>query len=579
MFAQERKINAAFLDIVDILSNKPKPIRGIEVRIHKLEEEVYAEDMKLLAEVFKYDKNASLNDFASLPSIDDKSDSHISKERDFHYRYVALQEKRNEIANLRNSQKLHEEEGEQGHDIIEHLFKNEIGDAELFVKLFKEKYIFDPTEGKEGAFYLWNGISWQIDLHKERYKDFEQVSLAYTNSLENIKFEESIREDFEKRISQLRTHRRRKCVLETVSAHISFKGKWDNLPNQLPCANGIINLKTGTLTKSHPDQFIKKVCPIHYDYNAKCPKFDQFLKDITLGDEEVERFIARLLGYSILGIPMEEKIFYFFGDGRNGKGTLMHAIQHVLGPLSKTFASEMLMIQRNPPSSSSPNPEMANLEGVRVAVFSEINKKREVDSAKIKNLSGRDIIPCRRLFSNIDLQITPTHTMILQTNYKPKAPADDRALWSRNILVPFNARFVKNPKEKHERPLKESLKDELLKEGAGILKWLVDGCLEYQSKGLQIPQSILDQTECYRKENDSIAQFIDQVCVLANEFSTPCGKMESAIKEYCKEEKLPVPTRNEISAHLKNLFTKTETNSGNFWKGVSIKTQGRSDET
>lgn len=575
---EERKIKASFKEVIEIFSNKPKQIKGMESRVYKLEEEVYVEEMQFLAEIYKYDKTFSLSELSSPPSKENKTDLQIYLEDDFYQRYIAINEKKKEIENLRNSLRLHEEEGEQGFEILENLLKNESGDAEIFVNLFDEKYVFDPTEGKEGAFYLWNGSSWQIDLHKERYKDFEAVSLAYKNAMDTIKFEESIKENLEKRINQLRTHRRRKCVLETVSAYISFKGKWDNLPNKLPCANGIVDLKTGILVESHPQQFIKKVCSTHYNPDATCPKFEQFLKDITLGDEELERFIARLLGYSLLGIPREEKVFYFFGDGRNGKGTLMHAIQNVLGPLSKTFPSEMLLIQRNPPSSSSPNPEMANLEGVRIAVFSEINEGRKIDSAKVKNLSGRDTIPCRRLFSNTDLQIVPTHSMILQTNYKPKAPADDKALWSRNILVPFNARFVKNPKEgTNERPIKESLKDELLEESSGILRWLIEGCLEYQKIGLKIPQSIIDQTECYRKENDNIALFIDQFCILSDEFNTPCLKMELAIKEFFKEEALPVPKRNEISSYMKEKFKKEEKSIGNFWKGISIKQKTLSD--
>ena len=578
---EKHKINASFHEVISTLSDKPKAIRGMDARICFLDEETYLEQLKLLKEVCNYDKTATfetLKNFTLPPLTEEKSDSQIAIENDFHLRYVALQEKIKEIENLRNSLRLHEEEGEQGGEILEHLIKNEIGDAELFVKLFKDKYVFDPSEGKEGAFYLWNGSSWQIDLHKERYKDFEVVALAYSNSLETIKFEESIREVLEKRINQLRTNRRRKCVLETVSAYISFKDKWDNLPNKLPCANGIINLKTGSLIESNSHQFIKKICPIHYDPTAKCPKFDQFLKDITLEVEELEKFISRLLGSSLLGVPREEKVYYFYGSGRNGKGTLMHIIQHTLGPLSKTFPSEMLLIQRNPPSSSSPNPEMANLEGIRIAVFSEINEGRRIDSAKVKNLSGRDLIPCRRLFSNTDLQIIPTHTMILQTNYKPKASSDDSALWSRNILVPFNARFVKNPKEKHERPIKESLKDELLEESSGILRWLIEGCLEYQKYGLQIPKIVLDQTIAYQKENDGIAQFLDHACILANVFSTPCGKMELAIKEFCKEENIKIPTRNEISSYLEGKFIRKETALGNSWQGVSIKKPRNSNE-
>jgi putative DNA primase/helicase len=477
---------------------------------------------------------------------------------------AGAQEVKQQIENIEHKpEDLEEKENSQVSDILEYLSKNEIGDAELFVKLSKEKYLFDPTEGKEGVFYLWDGRSWSIDLHKERYKDFECVAKAYLNAKNTVVFEENIQEVVEKRVNQLRTSRRRKSVFDTVSAFISFKDKWDYMPFKLPCANGVIDLKTGELTKSNPKQFIKKVCSVNYNPNAKCPNFEKFLTEITLGRDELKSFLPRLFGYAILGVPREEKVFYFFGKGRNGKGTLIQTIQSVLGSFARTFPSEMLLIQRNPPSSSSPNPEKANLEGVRMAIFSEINEGRKIDSAEVKNLSGRDVISCRRLFSNIDLQIIPTHTMILQTNYKPKAPSEDIALWSRNFLVPFDADFTKTANE--------NLKEELLKESEGILKWIVDGCLEYQKEGLKIPKIILDQTEDYRQENDGIGRFLSEMCVKGDEFTTPCQEMLNAIKDYCNEEGLNIPSRNEITDYLKVKFKKNETSRGNFWKGVSIK--------
>jgi putative DNA primase/helicase len=485
---------------------------------------------------------------------------------------------------------------------IKNLGKNEIGDAELFVEFYRDKYVFDPKESKNENIFVFNGRFWEQDQHKQRYIDFEEIAKIYELEakraedqykweIDNLNKKDHVTEEDEKRIKnievyfrglygrcfQLRTNKRRSSVFETISSFLSFKHEWDCIISFLPCQNGIVDLKTGKLLEFKREQYIRKVSPISYNSESDCKKFKRFLKDITLGDEELENFLHRLLGYAILGIPKEERVFYFFGAGRNGKGTLMNVVQHVLGPLAKTFPSEMLLIQKNPPSSSAPNPEMANLAGIRLAVFSEINEGRKVDAAKVKNLSGQDIIPCRRLFSNADLQIRPTHTMILQTNFKPKADSDDFGLWSRNVLVPFNARFVKEPQKKndYERPIKENLKNELIEEESpGILNWLIEGCLEYQRVGLQIPKCVINETEMYRIENDGIGCFLNQMCVQDPSFSTPCQRMIEAIQRYCQEERKEVPTRNAISTYLKGKFTCQKTNNGNIWKGISIKQCG-----
>lgn len=578
-FLNESKIEASFVDVFDINKGKDRKIIGLENRIEILQKKTHEEDMRLLSEIAQYDSKRSVYDFEAPPVFENLPEDEPEERRkirfgiemDFHKRYVKNKEDHKELENLRNSCTLHEKEETAHEKLLDCLQKNEIGDAELFVDLFKEKYIFDPSEGKGGSFYIWNGQYWELDTYKERYKDFDVIADAYLTASKDNKIEEKTKQALFTRSQQLRTNNRRRNVLETITAYISFKGVWDYVPKLLPCSNGIIDLMTGDFLPSREDQFIRKVCPIKYNKSAKCPKFIQFLDDISLGNIEWIKFLQRSIGYALLGVPVEEVLIYWYGEGgRNGKGTLTKILQHVFGPLARTFPAEMLLLQRNLPSSSGPSPELANLEGVRIAIFSEINEGRKIDSAKVKNLSGRDKISCRRLFSNHDLQIEPTHTMFLQTNYKPKAPSDDNALWSRNILVSFNASFVRDPKKKNERPLKENLKEELLKEAEGILLWVLDGVREYLSIGLQIPDFIKAETESYRKENDGMGRFLEEMCVLDPVFSTQKLKMETAIKAFCLANDCKVPTRNEVSAYLKEKFRSSKGGKGRIWEGVKI---------
>ena len=46
---------------------------------------------------------------------------------------------------------------------------------------------------------------------------------------------------------------------------------------------------------------------------------------------------------------------------------------------------------------------------------------------------------------------TPTHKLLLMTNYKPHADARDQAFWSRACLLEFGMRFVARPKAPDER--------------------------------------------------------------------------------------------------------------------------------
>lgn len=297
------------------------------------------------------------------------------------------------------------------------LIRNERGDAELFLKFKNGNYIFDPSEGKDGQFYFWNGTFWQIDRKKQRYKDIEVVSKVYEQAaIQAGKNEETVNlsKELSKRAYSVRSMKRCKSIFEFVSSEVPLEGEWDYCQGQLPCLNGIVDLKTGKISPHKPEFLLRSVCPTSYNTDAPRPLFEKFLNDITLGDNEIKTFLGRVLGYALLGIPKEERVFIFYGkNGRNGKGTLLQTLEKVLGPLAKTFPSEMLLLQRNPPSSSTPRPEKANLQGTRFAIFSEIDEHRKLDASEVKNLSGRDTINCRRLYSNVDIQIRPSHTIVI----------------------------------------------------------------------------------------------------------------------------------------------------------------------
>jgi putative DNA primase/helicase len=56
------------------------------------------------------------------------------------------------------------------------------------------------------------------------------------------------------------------------------------------------------------------------------------------------------------------------------------------------------------------------------------------------------------------------------------------------------------------------LEAKLHNEWPGILRWMIEGCLMWQRSGLVRPQVVLDATEEYFGEQDSIRQWIEERC-------------------------------------------------------------------
>jgi putative DNA primase/helicase len=108
------------------------------------------------------------------------------------------------------------------------------------------------------------------------------------------------------------------------------------------------------------------------------------------------------------------------------------------------------------------------------------------------------------------------------------------------------------------------LKEGPLEEAEGILIWCIEGSMKYRAYGLQIPRSIQEETESYRKENDGIGCFLEKKCMYANGFSISKTKMQKATQGYCKENRFRKPNRTEISSYLKQRFTDVRISNGMF---------------
>ena len=81
----------------------------------------------------------------------------------------------------------------------------------------------------------------------------------------------------------------------------------------------------------------------------------------------------------------------------------------------------------------------------------------------------------------------------------------DEAIRRRFHLVPFTVTIAKPDK---------NLPDKLRKEWPGILQWAIDGCLAWQSEGLNPPKVVREATDDYLGDEEALARWIDDCCVV-----------------------------------------------------------------
>src|SRR5262249_38595651 len=88
-------------------------------------------------------------------------------------------------------------------------------------------------------------------------------------------------------------------------------------------------------------------------------------------------------------------------------------------------------------------------------------------------------------------------------NHKPRLHTIDEAMRRRLLLVPFTVQIPPGERDPH-------LLHKLVAERPAILRWCIDGCLEWQRIGLAPPTIVQDATEAYFADQDVLQQWLDE---------------------------------------------------------------------
>jgi putative DNA primase/helicase len=336
----------------------------------------------------------------------------------------------------------------------------------------------------------------------------------------------------------------------------------------------VIDLRLGEAVGARPEAYCSKASPVDWrgiDYPA--PIWEQFLLEVFEGNQDLISFVWRLLGCCVSGETREHILPVFWGTGRNGKGTIIEILKHVLGDLAGPIQAEMLLDQGRGRSSAAPSPDIMLLRGLRLAYASETDRGSRFSPARCKWLTGADSLVGRWPHDRRPVTFRPTHKLLLLTNNKPAAPPDDFAFWERCLLVPFRLSYVnRDPQAENERRADLCLGQRLEGEASGILAWLVRGCLEWQRVGLAVPDIVREATIEYRRDDDFLTDWIEERCLIAPEGSTRSGVLYLDFEEWFQanwSQKVPSPVR--FSKMLRGRFQKSVDSANcRIFKGIVL---------
>lgn len=262
---------------------------------------------------------------------------------------------------------------------------------------------------------------------------------------------------------------------------------------------GTIDLRSGLLRTARPEEMIShRVTCAPADPGVVPQLWCNFLRDITDGNDDVVRFLQRAAGYALTGSTDEHKLLFFHGSGRNGKSVFLNTLLYLWGDYGRRVAAATFL---NSQAERHPT-DIAGLHGARLAIASELPRGKTWDEAIIKDLTGGDRMTARFMRQDY-FDFDPQLTLMIAGNTQPSFRGVDEAIRSRVVLVPF---AVTIPAERRDRRLPEKL----IAEGPAILRWCIEGAIEWQLRGLDVPPAIAAASKAYFDEEDTVAQFLEE---------------------------------------------------------------------
>jgi putative DNA primase/helicase len=343
---------------------------------------------------------------------------------------------------------------------------------------------------------------------------------------------------------------------------------FDQDPLLLGTPGGTIDLKTGAIRTPDPSDHITKAAAVAPAPAGSRPeRWLRFLQEAAGGDAELVCFLQVVAGYCLTGLTDEHALFFVYGPGGNGKSVFLNTLSGILGDYAATAPMETFTASlgdRHPT-------DLAMLRGARLVSASETEEGRAWAESRIKQLTGGDLITARFMRQDY-FTYKPMFKLLIIGNHKPALRNIDDAARRRFRLIPFTVKpAVPDPK------LEEGLREEW----PAILRWMIDGCVVWQTGRLPRPTVVERETAGYFADQDILRQWLEECCDIdwppinpASQTRCLSSKLFSSWQQWCQRNGETTGTNKRLSQDLERRgFIKKATKSGKDFVGLTVRPQ------
>lgn len=434
--------------------------------------------------------------------------------------------------------------------------KTELGYARRLIAVYGDRLRFVAAWNR---WLVWDGQRWAPDATGQAQRWMKVIARRITTDALALEAEQERKAamSLARRAESSASVRGALSLASTEHGIVVTPDDLDTDPFLLNCTNGTLDLRTGELHDHDPGDMLTKMTGAAYRPGATGLEFARFLERVQ-PEAAMRDYLGRLLGHGLEGRVVEHVLGILHGVGRNGKGTLIGAVQSALGDYADAADPDLLTARTFDAHPTS----TADLYGLRLAILHETDKGRRLAEATVKRLTGGDRLKARRMREDF-WSFAPSHTFVMLTNHKPVISGTDEAIWARLRLVPWDVVIPAG-----ERDL--GLADKLALELDGVLAFLVAGYQEWRSRGLDDPDEVMAATEAYRAESDALGRFLDQRC-LPGHGSSGSTELFSAWSKWCADEGEDPGSATAFATMLQNKgFDNYTSNGRRRWRSLGL---------
>jgi putative DNA primase/helicase len=303
-----------------------------------------------------------------------------------------------------------------------------------------------------------------------------------------------------------------------------LEGKGADPGNIIVMQNGLLNLRTKTMSPSTPRFFSENLVPYDYDPKAPAPKaWGAFLKQLWPDDPQAWELLQEWMGYCLTADTRQQKIMMLVGPKRSGKGTIAEIMARMIG--KQNTCSPTL-------AGLGTHFGLQNLIGRRLAVIGDARLSGRSDVAvvaeRLLSISGEDGITIDRKHREAVTVQLPTRFVLL-SNELPRLTDASGALASRFVMLTLTESFFGREDL--------GLRAKLLAELPGILNWAIQGRDRLKKRGYFVmPESSKDAVTELEDLGSPIGAFLRDRCVVAPGKRILRTSLYEDWKGWCKEQ-------------------------------------------